>query len=103
MTTAPAALRLPRLLTHDLASSATAAAAETVQSSGAGPLTVDASALEQFDSSALAVLLEYRRQALSAGRLLIVTGAPQRLVQLATLYGVAELISGTSASFVRTS
>lgn len=66
-------------------------------------MTVDASALEQFDSSALAVLLDYRRQAMSAGRSLTVTGAPQRLVQLATLYGVAELISGTSASFVSTS
>lgn len=103
MTTAPAALRLPRSLTHDLASSVTAAAAQAVQSSGVGPMTVDASALAQFDSSALAVLLDCRRQALAAGQSFSVTGAPPRLVQLATLYGVAELISGTSESFVRTS
>ena len=102
MTTAPAALRLPRSLTHDLAPSVTAAAAHAVLSSGAGPMTVDASDLAQFDSSALSVLLECRRQALAAGQSFSVTGAPQQLVQLATLYGVAELISGTSASIVRT-
>ena len=65
-------------------------------------MTVDASDLAQFDSSALAVLLDCRRQALAVGQSFTVTGAPQRLVQLATLYGVAELISGTSASSIRT-
>ena len=103
MTATSAALRLPRSLTHDLASSVTAVAAQTVQSSGGGPMTVDASALQEFDSSALAVLLDCRRQALAAGQSFTVTGASQRLVQLATLYGVAELINGTSASFVRNS
>ena len=99
----PGALRLPRSLTHDVASSITSAAAQSLQPSGGGPMTVDASDLAQFDSSALAVLLDCRRQALAAGQSFTVTGAPQRLVQLATLYGVAELISGTSAPLVRTS
>ena len=103
MTTAPAALRLPHALTHDVASNVTAAAAQAVQSSGVGPMTVDASDLVKFDSSALAVLLDCRRQALAAGQSFSVTGLPQRLVQLATLYGVAELISETSAPLMRTS
>jgi phospholipid transport system transporter-binding protein len=101
-------LRLPRSLTHDVASSVTAAAAQSMQSPrgaglGSNPLTVDASELEQFDSSALAVLLDCRRQALSAGQSFTVTGVPQRLIQLATLYGVAELISGATPASVRAS
>jgi phospholipid transport system transporter-binding protein len=60
-------------------------------------MTVDASALQQFDSSALAVLLDCRRQALAAGRTFAVAGMPQRLAQLASLYGVAELISAQPA------
>ena len=102
MTTASAALRLPTLLTHNLAATVTAAAVQTINSSGVGPTTVDASELAQFDSSALAVLLECRRQALAAGQSFSVTGAPRLLVQLANLYGVAELISGPSASVVPT-
>jgi len=93
---APAALQLPRSLTHDTASIVTVAAAKLLQSaagSGPEPMTVDASALEQFDSSALAVLLDCRRQALAAGRTFAVAGLPQRLEQLAALYGVRELIS----------
>eukprot|EP01031_Cornospumella_fuschlensis_P015833 gene15833-19341_t len=52
----------------------------------------DASALSQFDSSAIAVLLACRREALAAGKVFSVQGLPARLRQLAGLYGVAELI-----------
>jgi hypothetical protein len=55
------------------------------------------SALKEFDSSALAVLLECRREALAAGKDFSVTGLPPRLRQLAGLYGVAELIPATPA------
>lgn len=59
----------------------------------AGPVVVtDASALREFDSSALAVLLECRREALALGKTLAVQGLPERLRQLAQLYGVAELM-----------
>lgn len=54
---------------------------------------VDASALETFDSSALAVLLEARRRALAAGRPFGVQGMPARLHQLAVLYGVDTLLA----------
>ena len=57
---------------------------------------LDASRLTEFDSSALAVLLECRRQALAAGKAFSVRGLPARLRQLAGLYGVAELIPASA-------
>lgn len=53
---------------------------------------LDGSALKTFDSSAIAVLLECRRAALASGRTLRVEGLPGTLVELAGLYGVAELL-----------
>ena len=61
----------------------------------AGAVIVDAGGLTGFDSSALAVLLECRRQALADGKGFSVRGLPARLRQLAGLYGVAELIPAT--------
>lgn len=60
---------------------------------GSGLLTVDASALTTFDSSAIALLLQARRLAQAAGRGFAVHGAPPKLAELATLYGVVELLS----------
>ena len=61
--------------------------------SEAGPtLVVDATALDRFDSSALAVLLELRRESLAVGKQFAVRGLPARLANLATLYGIAELV-----------
>jgi phospholipid transport system transporter-binding protein len=54
----------------------------------------DAAALSRFDSSALAVLLDCRREALALGKTFSVTRLPARLRELATLYGVAELLPG---------
>ena len=53
---------------------------------------VDASSLQTFDSSALAVLLECRRAAQIQGKGFSVRALPQRLRTLAALYGVAELL-----------
>ena len=58
---------------------------------GNGALVVDASALKNFDSSAIATLLELRRRA--PGREFSVSGAPTAMVELATLYGVADLLA----------
>lgn len=55
-------------------------------------VVLDASALTQFDSSALAVMLACRREALAAGKTFAVQGLPVKLSQLAGLYGVAELV-----------
>ena len=53
---------------------------------------VDAGALAEFDTSALAVLLELQRAAHARGAVLAVSGAPDKLHQLAALYGVDALI-----------
>lgn len=55
-------------------------------------IVLDAAALTVFDSSALALLLSLRRRQTSQGRVLRVSGWPQRLAQLATLYGVRDLL-----------
>jgi phospholipid transport system transporter-binding protein len=84
-------LMLPTEITH---SSARACAHMLVQALPHGESTVvaDATALERFDSSALAVLLECRREAQVAGKTFSVRGLPERLRALASIYGVAELL-----------
>jgi phospholipid transport system transporter-binding protein len=59
---------------------------------GSGAVTVDASPLANFDSSAIALLLEARRHARAVGRDFAVHGVPAAMVDLAALYGVAELL-----------
>jgi phospholipid transport system transporter-binding protein len=48
--------------------------------------------LTQFDSSALAVLLECRRESSALGRGFAVKGLSPRLRELAALYGIAGLL-----------
>jgi len=55
-------------------------------------VVADATALRHFDSSALAVLLDCRREALALGKNFAVKGLPTRLRELAGLYGVADLL-----------
>lgn len=59
---------------------------------GQGPLVIDAGGLREFDSAAIAALLELRRQAQAVRRTLQVHAAPAPMVELAGLYGVAELL-----------
>ncbi len=67
--------------------------AEATADAAAGErILVDASALTDFDSSAIALLLQAQRQAQALGRSLTVTAPPRAMVELATLYGVAELL-----------
>ena len=85
-------MQLPATATLDEA----AALAETlpaVIASGSGPLRIDASALQSFDTSAIALLLQARRLAQAAGRSVEITAAPAKLAELARLYGVEELLS----------
>ena len=58
----------------------------------ADQLLIDAAGLQQFDSSALAVLLECRRVAQASGRTFALRASPPRLNQLARVYGVAALL-----------
>lgn len=96
-----AVLPLPSSVDHSSAAEfvkVLPAQVEALRQKSVGALVVDASRLEFFDSSALALLLECRRQALASGQIFSVTGAPARLMQLATLYGVATLFPTTSPS-----
>lgn len=85
-------MKLPATATLDETADLAARLAAEV-SAGSGTLTVDASALTAFDSSAIALLLQARRLARAAGRGFAVRGAPPKLAELATLYGVVELLS----------
>ena len=57
-----------------------------------GDVMVDASNLVQFDSSALAVLLECQRLATAWGKGFSMRGVPPKLAALAKLYGVDVLL-----------
>ncbi|MES3014418.1 MAG: STAS domain-containing protein [Pseudomonadota bacterium] len=61
-------------------------------------VVVDASNLQQFDSSALAVLLECQRAADAWGKPFALRNAPPKLAALARLYGVDALLMPDSAA-----
>ncbi len=76
----PMELRLPAVLTHAQADRCAQALQQAIRLGRPGPqLVVNASALQQFDSSALAVLLDCRRFAVAMGLPFQVAGMPQRL------------------------
>ena len=91
-----AMLTLPAILTHDSAAGFIPKLKQAVGAQ-APHVVADASALQEFDSSALVVLLECRREALASGKTFSVQGLPARLRQLAGLYGVAELVPASAA------
>ena len=62
------------------------------QERGEAAVVVDAGPLQRFDSSALAVLLELDRVAQAWGRSFAVRSAPPKLVALAKLYGVDDML-----------
>ena len=57
-------------------------------------LTIDFANITGVDSSAVALLLEWRRQAKARGKRLDFVNLPANLLALARLYGVEELIVG---------
>lgn len=87
-----ARLVLPEALTHAEAAGCARMLSRGLRASGMRQAVVDARALERFDSSALAVLLDGRREALALGMTFGVTGMPVRLRALAALYGVDVLL-----------
>ncbi len=62
----------------------------------AGATRVDCAPLERFDSSALAVLLAWRRAAQARRIDLTITQLPAGLVSLAEAYGVTSLLAGAA-------
>jgi phospholipid transport system transporter-binding protein len=55
-------------------------------------LTIDFAAITGVDSSAVALLLDWRRMAAKRGKTLVFVNLPANLNALAELYGVTELI-----------
>ena len=88
-------LVLPAVLTLSQATACRAMLLQALRAQNQPEVVVDATALQQFDSSALAVLLDCRRACLASNRGFRVDGLSPRLRQLAGLYGVAGLLGGT--------
>mgnify|MGYP000281690418 CR=1 FL=1 len=94
MTTAHTSVALPALLmqaqaqavTHELTTLLRARVSEGDEA------VLDASALAQFDSSALAVILACRRAVLARGAQLRIVGLPERAQSLAKVYGLSALL-----------
>ncbi|NIM42576.1 MAG: STAS domain-containing protein [Hydrogenophaga sp.] len=84
--------RLPARLTTSEAPDTLQSLRRALAAQPAGDFTVDAGGLSSFDSSAVALLLELRRDAQRAGRALNVTNWPPRLRELVAAYGVQELL-----------
>lgn len=85
-----AAVALPASVTMGDASVALRAI-EAALAAG-GDLALDASALQNVDTAAVALLLQARRLAQARGVGFALRGAPPKLVALAGLYGVASLL-----------
>lgn len=85
-------LVLPPELTHRQASACLRMLVQGLPSQTGPAVQVDASSLERFDSSALAVLLEFRRASVAIGKGFEIRGLSPRLVDLAELYGIAGLL-----------
>ena len=89
-------LLLPATLTANEARTTLRMLTQALKSEPESGVEIDASALQQFDSSALAVLLECQRQAQAWGRAFSVRQAPKKLAALAKLYGVDGLLLGAA-------
>lgn len=71
---------------------AQAVLAEGLKVFGRDGLMVDLSGLEEVDSAAISLLLEWQREAQRNKRTLYFTHIPDNLKSLAALYGVLDLI-----------
>lgn len=85
-------LVLPSELTYKQSSACLRMLMQGLPSQTGPAVVVDAAALSRFDTSALAVLLDLRRNSLARGKTFDLRGLTPRLVDLARLYGVAELL-----------
>ena len=91
-------LVLPQELTHSQATACLRTLVQGLTALSGAQVVVDAAGLSRFDSSALAVLLEFRRESLARGKQFSVQGMPARLADLATLYGIVELLAATPSA-----
>ncbi|MDH4449765.1 MAG: STAS domain-containing protein [Rhodoferax sp.] len=84
-------LTLPVTMTHEVAPACLSELRDSLQHEAA-IVVVDGERLQRFDSSALAVLLELRRECAKAGKAFAVQKLPARLRDLAALYGIDALL-----------
>jgi phospholipid transport system transporter-binding protein len=85
-------LKLPATLLHDQADACLAKWVAQLPPDLPPAVVLDASGVVEFDSSALAVLLGLRRALTQKGSVLEVQGMTPRLRELASLYGVMDLL-----------
>jgi phospholipid transport system transporter-binding protein len=85
-------LVLPAELTHRQARPCLRMLVQGLPSQTGPAVVVDAGSLHDFDSSALAVLLAFRRESLALGKKFVIRGLSPRLADLAKLYGVDGLL-----------
>ena len=89
---------LPAELTYAQAETCLNMLREAARAERGAQVLVDATALTRFDSSALAVLLECRRECLLDGKQFAVRGLAPQLRELARLYGVLGLLAEPAAA-----
>jgi phospholipid transport system transporter-binding protein len=82
---------LPERLTIEVAAKAMNDLARALEGRD-GTVCLDASSMREYDSSAVAVLLELRRYMLARGRDMQVLHWPSKLAALVRLYGVGVLL-----------
>ncbi|MBX3611748.1 MAG: STAS domain-containing protein [Hydrogenophaga sp.] len=87
-----AAPHLPARLMLDDAAATLASLRQALALEQGAQVCVAAGELKQFDSSAVAVLLELRRDLQAQGRTLTVSDWPPRLRDLVQVYGVESLL-----------
>ena len=85
-------LDLPQELTHAQANACLAQLLQGLKKQSGPEVVLNASGLQRFDSAALAVLLEFKRQCMASSKQFSIQGMPKQLGDLATLYGIAELL-----------
>ncbi len=85
-------ISLPSSLTMGSASAELSRLREQLSKASDDRVSIDGGALAVFDSSAIAVLLDLRREGLRRDVQLQVQNLPPRLRDLMALYGVAELL-----------
>ena len=88
-------LTLPSELTQTQASDCLRQLSQALPAETGPCVVVDAAALQRFDSAALAVLLDLRRKALAANKSFAVSSLPNRLADLARLYGIDSLLQAS--------
>lgn len=85
-------ITLPSTLHHNNANALLAQGLQSIKQAEA-TISVNAADLQQFDSSALAVLLAWQRAALQSGKTLTCRNMPDSLRNLAHIYDMGTLFS----------